>query len=251
VHDAAGAPSSEHRNVTPDSVSLNARLALSACVDAGGFEVIDGTGGGVVSTVQVPTAGVASMFPAASTAFTCIVCVPESGPGMSYEFGHGANDEPSSLHLNVVCCSFEPNVNSNGPVEAVVPEGPERIVVSGGVVSTVHVRWMGGPGVPAAVPRTVNVWEPSARPVYWRFDAQEVIGAPSSEHWYVVFCMSDDHLNVADVEVVDEPSAGPEVIVTVGPELLTLHENWAGDDGLPAGSVATIENACEPFPRLG
>src|SRR5262249_61648285 len=116
--------------------------AVPAGGDGGGFDVTAGTGGGFGSTVRVATAGVASMFPAGSTAFTCSVWVPLSGPAMSYGFGHGANADPSSLHLKVVFDSFEPNVNSNGPVDPVVPEGPERIEVSGGVVSTVHVRWV-------------------------------------------------------------------------------------------------------------
>ena len=49
-----------------------------------------------------------------------------------------------------------------------MPDGPASIVVSGGVVSTVQVRLAGlGSVLPAgSVARTVNVCEPSARPLY-------------------------------------------------------------------------------------
>jgi hypothetical protein len=75
-------------------------------------------------------------------------------------------------------------------------------------------------------------------------------GEPSSEHWYVVPDMLELNLNVADVEERDDPSAGPDVIVTTGPALLTVHEYWTAPDWFPAGSVATTENECGPFVRL-
>jgi hypothetical protein len=52
-------------------------------------------------------------------------------------------------------------------VEFVGSEGPESIVVSGAVVSTVQVRVAGEESVlPAlSVARTENVWEPSLNPM--------------------------------------------------------------------------------------
>jgi hypothetical protein len=57
------------------------------------------------------------------------------------------------------------------------------------------------------------------------------------------------NLNVAEVALVNEPSAGPLVMVTVGPVELTVHENCAGFEVLLAGSVAVTENVWPPFPR--
>ena len=62
--------------------------------------------------------------------------------------------------------------------------------------------------------------------------------------------MLELNLNVADVPDLKDPSAGPDVIVTTGPELLTVHDHCAGAEGFPAGSVATTENVWPPFTRL-
>ena len=102
------------------------------------------------------------------------------------------------------------------------------------------------------MPRTENVWVCSDRPPYWTPLEQEVNGAPSSEHSYVVPCMFDEKLNFADVVVVNEPSVGVfwfVPMITAGPVVLTVHEYWAAPEAFPAGSVATTENACGPLPR--
>jgi len=72
----------------------------------------------------------------------------------------------SSLHSNVDPDSLEENVNV-AEVDAVVPEGPESIVVSGAVASIVQVRVAGLASVlPAAsTALTENVCAPSDRPV--------------------------------------------------------------------------------------
>jgi hypothetical protein len=64
--------------------------------------------------------------------------------------------EPSSLEL-------KPN---DADAEATTPLGPDEIVVSGGVVSTVHERAAGvASTLPAAsIARTRNVCDPSAMP---------------------------------------------------------------------------------------
>src|SRR3954451_7799529 len=62
--------------------------------------------------------------------------------------------------------------------------------------------------------------------------------------------MLDVNLNVADVSLVTDPSAGPLVMVTAGPVLLTVHENCAGPEEFPAGSAAVTENVCGPSPTM-
>ena len=76
----------------------------------------------------------------------------------------------SSRHWNVEPVSDEVNAKL-AELEVTVPDGPELIVVSGGVVSgggtfTVHVRVAGVASVFAAasVARTSNVCDPFARP---------------------------------------------------------------------------------------
>ena len=66
--------------------------------------------------------------------------------------------------------------------EVAMPDGPASIVVSGGVVSTVQVRLAGvGSVLPAgSVARTVNVCEPSARPLYVWGEVHAVSAPPSS-----------------------------------------------------------------------
>jgi hypothetical protein len=72
----------------------------------------------------------------------------------------------SSLHSKVAPGSSEDNTNV-AELEAVVPLGPESIVVSGAVASIVHVRVAGLEStLPAAsIALTVNVCAPSDRPV--------------------------------------------------------------------------------------
>jgi hypothetical protein len=71
----------------------------------------------------------------------------------------------SSLHSKVEPDSLAENVKL-AEVELVVPEGPDVIVVSGAVVSTVQVRLSAAPTLPAAsVPRTSNVCWPSESPL--------------------------------------------------------------------------------------
>jgi hypothetical protein len=84
-----------------------------------------------------------------------------------------AQGPESSEHWYVEPLSLELKAKS-APVEVVVPEGPEPIVVSGGVVSaggvaacSVQLRVAGeGSVLPAAsVAFTENEWEPTASPL--------------------------------------------------------------------------------------
>ena len=79
---------------------------------------------------------------------------------------HAANAPASSLHSNVAGDSFAVNEN-DALVLFVSAGGFAVIVVSGAPVSTTHV-WVAGVGstrFAASLARTLNVWEPSARPV--------------------------------------------------------------------------------------
>ncbi len=73
---------------------------------------------------------------------------------------------PSSSHSKVEGGSVELNSNVTGSSFVVEPlAGPESIVVSGAVPSTVKVRDAGDWSVwPPAIARTSKVWEPSDRP---------------------------------------------------------------------------------------
>src|SRR5262249_39189345 len=123
-------------------------------------------GGVFACTVHVRSADEGSVLPAKSEARTRNVCDPSASP--VYVFGELqlVHEPASRLHSNV---DGSEAMNSNvGDPEAVVPEGPEVIVVSGDVASTVHVRSAGvGSLLPArSVARTRNVCEPSTSPVY-------------------------------------------------------------------------------------
>jgi hypothetical protein len=144
------------------SVELNVKFATGFAVDDGGPELIV-VFGALVSTVIDRLAGVASAWPAASTARTRNVWAPD----VSVEVVNGeeqvVNAPVSTEHWNVDGVSLD--VNANVGVESFVgPLGPELMVVSGGVVSTVIERVAGvGSMFPAAsTARTANACGPSA-----------------------------------------------------------------------------------------
>src|SRR6185312_4650431 len=91
--------------------------------------------GGIVSTTQVCVAGVESMLPDVSVAFTENVCEPSAR--LLYVVGvvHAVYAELSILHWNVLPVFVEWNANDAVFVFSTVPDGPESINVSGGVVS--------------------------------------------------------------------------------------------------------------------
>jgi hypothetical protein len=90
--------------------------------------------GAAVSTLQVRVAGVASTLPAASLALTEKVCDPLESPVRFLGEVHVVKFPASSLHSKVEPDSEEENVNE-ADVLLTEPEGPEPMVVSGGVVS--------------------------------------------------------------------------------------------------------------------
>ncbi len=158
------------RSIPPASEAAASQVGSSSVPDtvwpAVGFVQL--TVGGVVSPaawmVQLALAGVASALPAASVARTSAVWAPRASPVQVFGLVHALQLPPSMRHWKLAPAS-EVKV-SVAEVELVVPDGPEPIVVSGAVVSTVHVRVAAAPVLPAAsVARTSKVWPPSARPV--------------------------------------------------------------------------------------
>ena len=127
--------SSEHWNVEPVSVEWKLKLALPVFVDAAGPESIS-VSGGVESTVQLNEAGVGSVLPAASVAFTWKLCDPSA---TVYAFGEvqEAKAALSNEHWNVDPASVEWKLKLALP-ELVEAAGLESITVSGAVESTVH-----------------------------------------------------------------------------------------------------------------
>ena len=120
--------------------------------------------GAAVSIVHVRLAGVGSVFPAASVAFTWKVWLPTARPVYAFGLVQPANAAPSRLHWKVEPDSLEEKLKL-GLVELLGFAGLDVIVVSGGVVSIVHVYVAATPTFPiASVARTANVWLPAASP---------------------------------------------------------------------------------------
>jgi hypothetical protein len=125
----------------------------------------------VTFTVHVRDAGDVSALPAASVARTSNVCEPFAR--LEYALGeeHELQFPLSRRHRKVEPVSVDANWNDAEALET-VPDGPELIDVSGGVVSggggtsTVQLREAGDESVlpTASVARTSNVCEPFARP---------------------------------------------------------------------------------------
>ena len=90
--------------------------------------------GAVVSTVQVRLAGLASVFPAVSVAFTSKVCEPSDSPLYSFGEVQLSKAPLSSLHSKVALLSLEEKLKL-AVVLLRVPEGPEVMLVSGEVTT--------------------------------------------------------------------------------------------------------------------
>src|SRR3712207_5783451 len=110
-------------------------LALNVTLLAPSVGETLSTVGAVVSTVQLAPAGVSSVLPAASVAFTSKVCGPSERPVYSFGEVQSVKGSPSRLHWKVEPVSVEEKVKL---VESLVtvPEGPESMVVSGAAVSS-------------------------------------------------------------------------------------------------------------------
>jgi hypothetical protein len=160
VQPANAEASREHWNVEPVSDELNVNEAVVVVTVPVGPELIV-VCGAVVSIVHVRVAGEASRFPTPSVARTRNVCDPAASPLNDLGLAHAVNAPASSEHANVEPTSVAEKLNV-AEVVLLRSAGPLRIVVSGGVVSTVQVRLSGLESVLSAgsIPRTVKVWLP-------------------------------------------------------------------------------------------
>jgi hypothetical protein len=111
-------------------------------------------------------------------------------------------------------------------VSCVEPDGPESIVVSGGVVSIVQVR---DAGVASRLPavsfaRTANVCVPSGS-VYSAGVVQAANAAPFSEHSKVAASFAE---NAKLAEPVADRTGGPESIAVSGASIVHVHVAGVG-----------------------
>ena len=94
---------------------------------------------------------------------------------------------------------------------------------------------------------TVNVCDPTARPLYAAGLEHAVARAPSSEQVVLVGAPVVVHANEAVVAIVDE--AGVEVRVTVGFAAVAVTVQPYEAEPAPALLAALTVNVCGPTPR--
>jgi hypothetical protein len=177
------------------------------------------------------------------------VCAPDDSVDVVNGDVQVVNAPVSTEHWNVEGVSLDENANV-GVLTPVGPLGPDVIVVSGGVVSTVKALVAGVASVfPAAsVARTESVYEPSRRDagVYGEEHVENV--TPSRAHANVEPASLDENVKVG-VESAVAP-VGPPVIAVSGGVVspgCTVHEWVAGlGSTFPAVSVARTANVCAP-----
>ena len=235
-----------HENVAPASLlKLKAGL-LSLVGDAIGVRVVSG---GAVSTMNVCEAGVGSTLPAASVARTWNVWLPSLSAAVVSGDVQSANVAPSSEH-----CSVEPDsveLNANVGVLSFVGELIMVSDVSGATVSTVQVCVAGlGSMLPAAsTASTRKVCEPWLRVLKVIGVVQDVKSCVSI--WQrKVAPASELNANVAEVDRVGP--LGPLLIVVSGGVRSIVHVYDAGvPSTLPAASIASTANVCEPATSPG
>jgi hypothetical protein len=129
---------------------------------AGGLDGV-GSGDGLSAfvIVKLRTAGVGSPLPAASMAPTSKLWGPSVKEVRVFGLGQGVAGPESTLHWKLEPGSLDENAKL-GVGSVVGPLGPESIVVSGGMLSTVKLRvagvWSTLPAASAA--RTSKRWFP-------------------------------------------------------------------------------------------
>jgi len=118
--------------------------------------------GGAVSTVNILESGDVSTLPKESLARTSKMWEPSERVVYSLGLVQAVYAAPSIRHSNVAPASGEEKPKE-ALFTAIVPDGPESMVVSGAVLSTVQVRLAGVASMLAAasVALTSKVWEPS------------------------------------------------------------------------------------------
>ena len=250
-------PSSWHSKVrlpgrVTSSVPVNVNVAEVELDGSGGPEVILVSGGvvsgAVVSIVQVWEAGVASVLPAVSVARTSKVWEPSARASTVWGLEQEAKPPASSWHSKVEDSLAEKVKVASAELEG--SAGPESMVVSGSVVSTVQV-WEAGVAsvLPAgSVAWTSKVWAPSARASsVWGLE-QEAKPPASSWHSKVEDSLAEK-LKVAEEEL--EGSAGPESMVVTG-SLVSIVTAKVGEavEALPAASVAVAVMERPPSLRV-
>src|SRR5688500_15260330 len=111
------------------------------------------------------------------------VCSPNASPVYSPGEAHPEKATPSSEHSKVEPDSFAEKMKIT-LASVVVATGPESIVVSGGVASTIQVALAGVGSVfsDRSTARTLKTCPPSLRPLYSAGETQVAKAAPSSEH---------------------------------------------------------------------
>ena len=126
------APSRLHSNVAPDLLDEKVNVTELSLTAPDGPEVIVVSTG--ASTVQVLLAGVASMLPAPSLARAWKLWLPSAKPAYTFGDAQVLKAALSKLHSKVELVSLDEKLNVAELLLA-VPDGPESIWVSGGVVS--------------------------------------------------------------------------------------------------------------------
>jgi hypothetical protein len=187
------------------------------------------------------------MFPTASVARISTVCLPFPSPWYWTGLLHDAHAPPSRRHSDVADASFTVKVML-ASVSGTVPVGPPAIVTTGATVSTTTTRVASGPVLPAAsVALMRRVRLPSARPVkVWGLEHGAHTPA-STEHAASAGSLTVNS-TIAVVTLI--VTAGPEVMVTIGPTVSTIHIADSTDETLPASSVARTRSVWLPSPRL-
>ena len=214
-----GSVPTRHSKVAPASEE-NSKLGVASPVGPLGPESIV-VSGAVVSTVKVLVAGVASWFPAASSALKVAVWGPSERPVKVLGDEQSAKGSESIRHwIFAVSEAGVPEKVKVAWLVVMVPVGPESIVVSGAVVSTVKVLVAGvASWFPAASSALkVAVWGPSERPVKVLGDEQSAKGSESIRHW--IFAVSE--AGVPEKVKV----AWLVVMVPVGPESIWVSGGW-------------------------
>ena len=237
--------SSLHSNSTPASL-VNAKCALVLELVEGGASVMV-TRGGVVSTVIVRLAGLASVLPVWSVARASKVCGPSVSAAVVCGEVQAVNASVSTRHWKLAPDSLpNANVAVGSPVR---PSGPALIVVWGALVSTVMVRLAGLASVlPAAsVARTSKVWGPSVSAAVVCGELQAVSAAESTRHSNVALD-SEENSNVG-VESPVSPLAPVSMVVSGG--VVSIVQVWLAGVGstLSAASMARTSNVCGPSTR--
>ena len=146
-------PSKEHRKLA-DSVDLNRNVPTLLVVRAAGCDVIR-VFGATVSTTHAYVAGVASLLPASSCAWTRNTCRPAFSPRYTTLEPHAAQARPSKEHPNLLgSLELNPNCATALLVRAA---GWDVMRVSGGTLSTTHAYVAGvGSALPAASTATTT-----------------------------------------------------------------------------------------------